>query len=142
MEQEAVTGVIIGCAMSVHRELGPGFLESVYQNALIHELRSSGLVVESERPIQVRYRGIVVGEFVCDLLVGDSIIVENKAVQAISRIHEVQLVNYLAATGIDVGILLNFGAQSLEFKRKSRIYRATSLHDFRQDAPDSQGGHG
>jgi len=119
-DSHAITEVIIGCAMKVHRALGPGFLESVYQNALVHELRSVGLATESEFPLKVVYDGLVVGEFFADLLIEDSIIVELKAVQALATIHEVQVVNYLTATGMDVGLLINFGAPALQFKRKHR----------------------
>lgn len=138
MEHEAVTGKIIGCAMAVHRALGPGFLESVYQNALIHELRKAGLSAEAEQPIQVHYDGIVVGEFVCDVLVDGTLMIENKAVQALLPAHEVQLVNYLTATGIEVGLLLNFGAQRLEFKRKTRTYRPGGRKPGGQDEQDLQ----
>lgn len=123
MEHEKLTETIIGCAMKVHSALGPGFLESVYQNALAHELRKAGLRVECEKPIQVRYDGVVVGDFSADLLVEGVVMVENKAVQTLAPAHEVQLVNYLTATGIEVGLLLNFGAEKLQFKRKHRTYR-------------------
>lgn len=123
MEHEQLTETIIGCAMKVHRTLGPGFLESVYQKALAHELRKAGLSVECERPIQVSYDGVVVGDFVADMLVAGVVMVENKAVQTLAAAHEVQLVNYLTATGVGIGLLLNFGGEKLEFKRKHRIYR-------------------
>src|SRR6266446_6574496 len=87
-------GEIIGAAMKVHSALGPGFLESVYQNALIWELRKSGFKAEAERPISVRYDGQVVGAFTGDLLVNDSVIVELKASQVLTKAYEVQLVNY------------------------------------------------
>ena len=122
-ENEALTQQIIGCAMTVHRILGPGFLESVYQNALAHELRKAGLKVECERQIQVFYDELVVGLFCADMVVEGVVLVENKAIMASSPAHEVQLVNYLTATGIETGLLLNFGAISLDFKRKSRTYR-------------------
>lgn len=140
MELDEVTGKIIGCAMAVHRALGPGFLESVYQNALVHELRKAGLSTETERPIQVRYDGVVVGEFVCDVLVGRVVMIENKAVQALAPAHEVQLVNYLTATRVEVGLLLNFGAQRLEFKRKTRTYRPNTRQEVQQDEQDQQDG--
>jgi len=114
-------GQAIGAAMKVHSTLGPGFLESVYQSALIWELRKLGLKADAERPITVRYDGQVIGAFTADLLVNDSLIVELKAIQTLSKAHEVQLVNYLAATGLDQGLLLNFGAEGLEFKRKFRL---------------------
>ncbi|MHC1725314.1 MAG: GxxExxY protein [Syntrophobacteraceae bacterium] len=123
MQKEELTEVIIGCAMRVHRALGPGFLESVYQNALVHELRKAGLAVECQRAVKVFYDGVMVGDFVADMLVAETILVENKAVQTIAQAHEVQVVNYLAATGLEVGLLLNFGASSLQVKRKHRTYR-------------------
>ena len=125
MEHEELSKQIIGCAMTVHRTLGPGFLESIYQNALAHELRKSGLCVECEKKISVVYDGIVVGDFSADMLVGGVVLIENKAVQALALAHEVQLVNYLTATRIDVGLLLNFGSIRMEFKRKSRTYLKT-----------------
>ena len=123
MDEESLTEKIIGCAMKVHSALGPGFLELVYQNALAHQLRKLGLSVKCEEPIEVRYDSIVAGMFSADMLVEGRILVENKATQAIIPRFETQLVNYLAATGIEVGLLLNFGNDRLEFKRKSRTYR-------------------
>jgi GxxExxY protein len=115
-----LTGRVIGCAMRVHRELGFGFLESVYQNALCVELGLEGMEFTTEAPITVYYREAKVGNFIADVLVQKSLILELKAVEKIHPVHEVQLVNYLKATGIDVGLLINFGAKSLEFKRKHR----------------------
>jgi len=123
MEDHNLTGKIIGCAMKVHSTLGPGFLESVYQKALAHELEKAGLLVECEKLITVRYDGLVVGEFSADMLVEQSVMVELKANQALGPANEVQLVNYLTATGIEIGLLLNFGAERLEYKRKNRTYR-------------------
>ena len=117
-------GQIIGLAMKVHSTLGPGFLESVYQNALIWELRKAGFKAEAERPISVRYDGQIVGAFTADLFVSDSVIVELKASQSLAKAYEVQLVNYLTATGFDEGLLLNFGAERLEFKKKFRLPRS------------------
>ena len=122
MEYEKLTETIIGCAMKVHRTLGPGFLESVYQKALAYELHKAGLAVECEKPIQVTYDSVVVGDFVSDMLVEGAVMVENKAVQTLAPAHKVQLVNYLTATGVEIGLLLNFGAEKLEFKRKHRTY--------------------
>lgn len=115
-----LTGQIIGLAMKVHRTLGPGFLESVYQKALLYELSKAGFKVESDRLIQVRYEGVIVGDFKADLFVNDELIVELKAVSGIIVEHEIQLVNYLTATGKDIGLLVNFGGRSLEFKKKFR----------------------
>ncbi len=117
-----LAGKVIGCAINVHNALGPGFLESVYQNALLVELRQAGHQVEPEKPITVKYREIIVGSFIADLLVDEALIVENKAIQQLGVAHEVQLVNYLTATGIDEGLLLNFGATRLEYKKKFRLF--------------------
>jgi len=120
-KQYDLCGQVIGAAMKVHSILGPGFLESVYQNALVLELQKSGFKVDARRSITVRYDGQVVGVFTADLLVNDSLILELKANQLLAKPHEVQLVNYLVATGIDEGLLLNFGTQRLEYKRKFRL---------------------
>jgi GxxExxY protein len=109
--------------MTVHRVLGPGFLESVYQNAFQHELTKAGLAIECGGILKVTYDGVVVGSFVFDILVERLVLVENKAVQVLAAIHEVQLVNYLTATDVEIGLLINFGADRLEFKRKHRTYR-------------------
>ena len=108
---------IIGAAYDVHNTLGSGFLEKVYQNALLIELKLRGLGAEAEKPIIVHYRDEVVGNYIADIVVDDKIIIEVKAIRALSEIHEVQLVNYLTATGIEVGLLLNFG-KSVEVKRR------------------------
>jgi GxxExxY protein len=125
-----LAGQIIGLAMKVHRALGAGFLESVYQKALLYELAKAGFRVESDKLIQVRYEGVIVGDFKADLIVNDELIVELKAVSNLIVEHEVQLVNYLTATGKDIGLLLNFGGQSLEFKKKFQTAKVEkiSLH--------------
>ena len=123
MEYEAQTRAIIGCAMAVHWELRPGYLESVYKNALAYELSLAGMHVEREKPLQVRYRDVVVGNFFADMVVDGQLLIETKAVRAIVPAHEVQVVNYLTTTGLDVGLLFNFGAPRLEFRRKWRTYR-------------------
>ena len=120
-QQYDLCGQVIGAAMRVHSALGAGFLESVYQNALILELQKLGLKVDAQRPITVRYDGQVVGLFTADLLVDDALIVELKANQLLAKAHEVQLVNYLVATGINEGLLLNLGAERLEYKKKFRL---------------------
>ena len=127
MEASEITETIIGCAMRVHSVLGSGFLESVYEKALAHEVQKAGLVVQCQLPLQVFYDGIVVGDFIADMLVAGVILIENKAVQTLTPAHEVQLVNYLTATHIEIGLLLNFGAASLQIKRKHRTYRPVSL---------------
>ncbi len=123
MDHEALTRTVIGCAMRVHTALGPGFLETVYQHALARELREVLVPFACGARLEVRYRGEVVGEFAADLIVDGRVLVENKAVRALAPAHEAQLVNYLTATGIDVGLLLNFGAGSLQFRRLTREYR-------------------
>jgi GxxExxY protein len=122
MTIDELTGRVIGCAYRVHNELGTGFLEKVYENALRIELTQAGLCVNQQHPIPVRYRGELVGDFYADLVVEDALIIELKAVQNLAKEHEVQLVNYLTATGIDDGLLINFGS-SVEVKRKYRQYR-------------------
>lgn len=136
MEHESLTRGIIGGAMRVHGVLGPGFLESVYQKALAWELCTSGFRVEREKRLVVRYRDALVGEFTADLVVDGCVLIETKAVRALARVHEVQLVNYLTATGIEVGLLLNFGADRLEFRRKTRTYRARAPRQDEQDRQD------
>jgi GxxExxY protein len=119
-KDHVVTEKVIGLAMKVHRALGPGFLESVYRNALVHELRRAGLSAEVGQRITVRYENVIVGEFIADLIVNDELLCELKAVSSLSKTDEVQLVNYLVATNRDFGLLINFGSQSLQFKRKHR----------------------
>lgn len=114
---------IIECAKRIRRQLGPGFLEKVYKNAMVVELRKLKLNFETEKLIQVLYDGIVVGEYRTDIIVEGKLILELKATQDLSIANEVQLVNYLTSTQIDDGLLINFGADKLQFKRKYRIYR-------------------
>lgn len=118
--QESLTKAVIGMAMKVHSTLGSGFVEFVYRNALVYELRKASFAVDIEKPLRVYYEGVVVGEFSTDLIVNDWLIVELKAVSALAPHHEVQVVNYLTALQKDIGLLLNFGAQSLQFQRKHR----------------------
>jgi GxxExxY protein len=115
-----LTEKIIGLAMKVHRTLGPGFLESVYLNALNHELRRGGFSAETGQRITVRYENVIVGDYVADLIVNEIVLCELKAINSLSKADEVQLINYLTATNRDFGLLLNFGAASLQFKRKHR----------------------
>jgi len=126
MELENLTQKIIGCAMTVHQALGPGFLESVYQNALLIELRHAGLQCEANSRIPVHYREENVGDFIADILVENLVILELKAVNEIHPSHEAQLVNYLHATRMEIGLLLNFGSSKLEIKRKHKTYKPKS----------------
>lgn len=112
-----VTDKIIGAAYKVYNALGYGFLEKVYENAMAIELNRLGLTVKQQEPVKVLYEGEVVGDYVADLVVEGKVIVELKAVSVLDKVHEVQLVNYLKATEIEVGLLINFG-QEIEFKRR------------------------
>ncbi len=112
-----VTQRVIGCAYSVSNELGAGFLEKVYENALAHELSKSGLLAIQQQPIQVLYDGVVVGDYVADLIVENSIILELKAVKAFDDVHSAQCINYLKATGMRICLLINFGQPKIEIRR-------------------------
>jgi GxxExxY protein len=112
-----VTERIIGCAFVVSNALGAGFLEKVYENALAHELRKAGLKVLQQYRIQVFYDGVIVGEYVADLLVEDSVLVEIKAVRGVDEVDAAQCINYLKATKLKICLLLNFGRPRLEIRR-------------------------
>jgi len=113
----AVTERIIGSAYMVANTLGVGFLEKVYENALAHEMRKSGLSVARQRAVVICYDGIVVGDYVADLIVEDQVIVELKVAQSISDQHVAQCLNYLRATGMGLCLLINFGRPRVEFRR-------------------------
>ena len=114
---------VIECSKNIRRHLGPGYLESVYKNAMLVELKKNGLSYEVEKPINVFYDDVLVGEFMADIVVEKILILELKAVQSLHMAPEIQLVNYLTATGVDDGLLINFGSEELQFKRKYRVYR-------------------
>ena len=126
MKHDNLTHEIIGCAYKVHNVLGPGFLEKIYENALRIELEKLGLEIKQQEPIAVCYEGRVVGDYFADLWVEESVVIEVKASQTLLTVHEVQLVHYLTATGVDNGLLLNFGS-SVQVKRKFREYKPKSL---------------
>jgi GxxExxY protein len=126
MQVNDLTHTIIGCAYKVHNTLGMGFLEKVYENALRIELTKAGFEIKQQEPIDVFYEGQVVGDYFADLWVNNLVIIEVKSVQNLAREHEVQLVNYLTATGVDDGLLINFGS-SVQVKRKFREYKASGL---------------
>ena len=117
MKYQEITSKIIKCAYTVHKNLGFGFLENVYQNALMIEVANADLYAEKEKKIQVLYNGQVVGDYVADIVVEKKIICELKSTKEINPAHEAQLVNYLKATGLEVGLLINFGEQ-VRVKRK------------------------
>jgi GxxExxY protein len=112
-----LTESIIRCALEVHNYLGSGFLEKVYENALFKELASQGIAAQSQVAIKVNYKDSIVGDYVADIIVAEKVLIELKALENLTDIHELQLKNYLKATGIEIGLLLNFG-KSLEIRRK------------------------
>ena len=117
MDINEITYAINGAVFEVNRILGPGFLEKVYENALVIELEKRGLKVENQVPVKVSYKGKVVGEYVADIIVEGKVLVELKTVEQLDRIHEGQLLNYLKATGIQVGLLVNFKHAKADIKR-------------------------
>lgn len=112
-----VTEKIIACAYKVSNTLGSGFLEKVYENALVHELRKAGLDVEQQYPIPVLYDGILIGDYCADLLVEKRIILELKTVETLTDIHMAQCLNYLKATGLHICLLINFHHPKVQIKR-------------------------
>ncbi len=119
---DEISNRVIGAALTVSNTLGVGFLEKVYENALAHELRKAGLAVEQQKVIQVEYDGVIVGDYVADILVEGDLLVELKAVKALDEIHMVQCMNYLKATGRRLCMLLNFGNPKLQIKRVVRNF--------------------
>lgn len=113
----AVTEKIIGCAYRVANELGIGFLEKVYENALAYELLKAGVVFKQQAPVVVNYGDIVAGEYIADFIVEDSVIVELKAIKKLESTHFAQVMNYLRATKMPVALLINFGNPKTEIKR-------------------------
>ncbi len=130
MEHEELTHIIIGCAYKVFNKLGFGFLESIYQKAMIIELEKSDLNVEAEKPLKVYYDDKVVGDFYVDLYINKTVVVELKSVQSLNKEHEVQLVNYLNALEKEIGLLINFGPSGVEVKRKYRKMTGQDQQDF------------
>lgn len=120
MEHKELTEKIIACAYRVYNKMGAGFLESVYEKCLVIELRRLRLMVEVQKAINVFYEKELVGEFIADMIVNDTVILELKSIRQLAKAHEVQLVNYLVATGKSVGLLINFGEDKVEVKRKLR----------------------
>ena len=116
-ELDEITRAVIGAAQAVSSRMGAGFLERVYENALAIELRARGLRVEQQQPVHVRYGSEIVGEYVTDLLVERAVVVEVKAVSALSESHHAQCINYLRATGHRVCLLMNFAHSHMRFRR-------------------------
>jgi GxxExxY protein len=123
MEQEELTHKIIGSAYKVYKQLGFGFLESVYKRAMMIELNNEGLKTDAEKPLSVYYYDQVVGEFFVDLFIEDQIVVELKAIQNLAKEHEIQLVNYLNGLKKEIGLLINFGPSGVDVKRKYRALK-------------------
>ena len=108
---------IIGLAMKIYNDLGYGFLEKVYENALKNELEEIKMEVRQQFPIEVIYKDKVIGDYIADLFINERVIIELKAAEKLSKIHEAQVLNYLKATGIRIGLLINFSPNKLEFKK-------------------------
>jgi len=117
MKHEELTAPVLKCCFEVSNELGAGFLESVYEKALIVALSQKGLKVRSQVPLKVSFRSVIVGDFFADLIVDDRVIVEIKSVSKLSPDHKAQIINYLNATGFEVGLLVNFGTSRVEYFR-------------------------
>jgi len=127
-ELNALTERIIGCAFNVSNTLGVGFLEKVYENALVHELRESGLIAEPQKPINIYYDGVLVGDYFADILVNDTVIIELKAVKDHDDAFTAQCLNYLKATGKPICMLLNIGKPRLDINRFRGKQMATNEH--------------
>lgn len=117
MKYEKLTSDILEASFEVSRELGSGFLESVYEKALLVALKQKNLNVVSQVPLHVKFRGVIVGDFYADLLIEDKVLIELKAVSRILNEHKAQTINYLKATGIEVGLLINFGNAKIDYYR-------------------------
>lgn len=113
----AITEKVIGCAYGVQNELGCGFLEKVYENTMIHACQKAGLKVEQQVPVKIVFDGVVVGDYIADLIVERSVLIELKAVQAVTDVHKAQCLNYLKATSLPICLLLNFAKPRVEVKR-------------------------
>jgi GxxExxY protein len=126
MKSEGLTHAVIGAAMDVHSALGPCFLESIYKNALFHELRLCGISAKPELEVEVTYKDLIVGRHRLDLFVEDEVVVELKAISGLAEIHIAQALSYMKATQVEVGLIINFGEDSLYWKRLVRKSRAST----------------
>jgi len=129
-----LTGKIIGCAMTVHSELGNGFQEIIYQRALAIEMQKSGLIFSQELEMTIYYDGISIGKRRVDFLVHDVIMIEIKATSKLEDAHLAQVINYLEAYKLETGLLLNFGSKSLEFKRITNEYKLAKQQSKNQSS--------
>jgi GxxExxY protein len=121
-----LTKTILGCSFSVMKDLGPGFLEQIYKNALFITMREKGLNVETEKPFEVNFRGKIIGRYNADLVVENSVIVELKCCESLIREHQAQLFNYLKVSGLPIGLLINFKRRKLEYQR---LHQRIELND-------------
>src|SRR5262245_2666409 len=129
-----LTGAILGCCFDVMKELGPGFLEKVYKNALLIAMRQKGLQVEIEQPYEVIFRGKTIGRYNADLVVNQIVIVELKCCDSLSTEHQAQLFNYLTVASLPIGLLVNFRRRKLEWKR---LQSNDKYFDMEEVADDS-----
>ena len=128
MDVEELIKIIIDCAVEVRRSLKQGFEEKIYKNAMFLEMKSRGLDVLTEVGYDVRYKGTLIGTYRSDMVVNGCVVLELKANKALVTANEVQLVNYLNAANIEYGLLINFGGEKLEMKRKYRTFRPSSFN--------------
>lgn len=128
MKHEEITSKVLECCFEVINELGAGFLESVYEKALFVALTQGRFDVRAQVPLQVKFRGVIVGDYFADLVVDGKVLIELKAVSQIHPDHKAQIINYLNATGIDVGLLVNFGNPKLEYYRFFRRNPVYPVH--------------
>lgn len=128
MKHEEITSKVLECCFEVINELGAGFLESVYEKALLVALTQNGFDVRAQVPLQVKFRGVIVGDYCADLVVDGKVLIELKAVSQIHPDHKAQIIKYLKATGIDVGLLVNFGNPKLEYYRFFRRNPVYPVH--------------
>jgi len=125
--ESELTGKIIGCAMEVHKILGNGFQEVIYQRALEIEMRNQSLEFSREHEMEIFYKGQVIGQRRVDFFVAEKIMVELKAIIQLEDVHLAQAINYLEAYKMQIGLLINFGSQSLQFKRVMKPIRKSEL---------------
>ncbi|MGI8965943.1 MAG: GxxExxY protein [Limisphaerales bacterium] len=136
MLHEELTGKILAASFDVMNELGAGFLESVYERALAIVLQERGLLIRIQHPLTVKFRGHSVGEFWADILVEEKVLVELKAVKALMPEHQAQLINYLKATQIPIGLLINFGNPKLEYRRLTREKSVSEIENTERKIPN------
>jgi GxxExxY protein len=132
MLHEELTEIILAACFEVSNELGAGFLESVYEKALLIALKDKGLVAQSQTPLRVTFRNQTVGDFIADIVVGNKVLIELKAVKNLTLEHQAQIINYLRATKIEIGLLINFGNAKLEFRRFKREHPSGNQAKYMQ----------